>query len=86
MTAPAPAADSPELVFLLATHGKDVLAGAPDHAFYGLYRFKSGFGGRIVHRSGSWDYPLKEDAYLRFRNWETLQGGYEIGCRITPER
>ena len=32
----------------------------PDHAFYGLYRFKSGFGGRIVHRSGSWDYPLKE--------------------------
>jgi len=28
LTAPAPAADSPELVFLLATHGKDVLAGA----------------------------------------------------------
>jgi lipid II:glycine glycyltransferase (peptidoglycan interpeptide bridge formation enzyme) len=137
----APASDSPELVFLLATHGEDVLAGAiiaisgkeafflhggssalkrdhmgshalqweairqarlrqcrtydmgavspgktPGHAFYGLYRFKSGFGGRIVHRSGSWDYPLKEDAYRRFRNWETLEGGYEIGCRIIPER
>ena len=138
-TPPAPSSDSPELVFLLATHGEDVLAGAiiaisgkeafflhggssalkrnfmgsyalhweairqarlrqcrvydlgavppgktPDHAFYGLYRFKSGFGGRIVHRSGSWDYPLKEDAYRRFRNWETLQAGCEIGCGITP--
>jgi hypothetical protein len=27
-----------------------------------------------------------EDTYRRFRNWETLQGGYEIGCGITPER
>ncbi|MDD3992569.1 MAG: peptidoglycan bridge formation glycyltransferase FemA/FemB family protein [Desulfobacteraceae bacterium] len=58
----------------------------PDHAFFGLYRFKSGFGGRIVHRCGSWDYPLKEEVYTQFRNWENLQGGYEIGCRLIPDR
>lgn len=45
----------------------------PDHSFYGLYRFKTGFGGRIVHRTGSWDYPIKENAYTAFRNWEKLR-------------
>ncbi len=45
----------------------------PSHSFYGLYRFKSGFGGDIVHRSGSWDYPIDEDTYVSFRNGETLQ-------------
>ena len=39
--------------------------------FYGLYLFKSGFGGRVVHHSGTWDYPIDETAYLAFRNWET---------------
>jgi lipid II:glycine glycyltransferase (peptidoglycan interpeptide bridge formation enzyme) len=29
----------------------------PTHPMAGLYRFKTGFGGRIIHRSGSWDYP-----------------------------
>lgn len=29
-----------------------------DHPMHGLYRFKTGFGGRIVHRVGSFDYPL----------------------------
>ncbi|MDR3161775.1 MAG: peptidoglycan bridge formation glycyltransferase FemA/FemB family protein [Spirochaetaceae bacterium] len=28
----------------------------PSHPMAGLYRFKTGFGGRIIHRSGSWDY------------------------------
>jgi lipid II:glycine glycyltransferase (peptidoglycan interpeptide bridge formation enzyme) len=42
---------------------------APDHPMSGLYRFKTGFigngtvgssaGGRIVHRSGSWDYRCR---------------------------
>jgi lipid II:glycine glycyltransferase (peptidoglycan interpeptide bridge formation enzyme) len=31
----------------------------PDHPMAGLYRFKTGFGGRIIRRSGSWDYPYK---------------------------
>jgi lipid II:glycine glycyltransferase (peptidoglycan interpeptide bridge formation enzyme) len=34
--------------------GKD-----PSHPMAGLYQFKTGFGGRIVHRPGSWDYAYK---------------------------
>lgn len=30
----------------------------PNHPMYGLYRFKTGFGGEIVHRVGSIDIPL----------------------------
>lgn len=44
----------------------------PTHPFFGLYRFKTGFGGRIVHRTGSWDYPLDHDKYNKFRNSEIL--------------
>jgi len=29
----------------------------PDHPMAGLYLFKTGFGGKIVHRPGCWDYP-----------------------------
>ncbi len=43
----------------------------PQYTFYGLYLFKSGFGGRIVHNSGTWDFPVDENIYLAFRNWET---------------
>ncbi|MDR3145018.1 MAG: peptidoglycan bridge formation glycyltransferase FemA/FemB family protein, partial [Treponema sp.] len=31
----------------------------PLHPMAGLYRFKTGFGGRIIHRPGSWDYPCR---------------------------
>jgi lipid II:glycine glycyltransferase (peptidoglycan interpeptide bridge formation enzyme) len=31
----------------------------PAHPMAGLYRFKTGFGGRIIHRSGSWDYAYR---------------------------
>jgi lipid II:glycine glycyltransferase (peptidoglycan interpeptide bridge formation enzyme) len=44
----------------------------PDHFFHGMYRFKIGFGGRIVHNTGSWDYPVRLDRYQEFRNWETV--------------
>ncbi|WP_310598630.1 peptidoglycan bridge formation glycyltransferase FemA/FemB family protein [Desulfobulbus sp.] len=55
----------------------------PGHSFHGLYRFKTGFGGRIVHNSGSWDYPVKKEVYRDFRNWEMVlsqhEGGHAIG-------
>jgi lipid II:glycine glycyltransferase (peptidoglycan interpeptide bridge formation enzyme) len=35
----------------------------PTHPMYGLYRFKTGFGGSIVHRVGSWDIPLRTFLY-----------------------
>ncbi|MCL2127924.1 MAG: peptidoglycan bridge formation glycyltransferase FemA/FemB family protein, partial [Treponema sp.] len=45
----------------------------PGHPMAGLYRFKTGFGGRIVHRSGSWDYPCKPALYALFRAAERLR-------------
>lgn len=44
----------------------------PLHPFYGMYRFKAGFGGEVVHRSGTWDFPLDEAGYAKFRNAEAL--------------
>jgi lipid II:glycine glycyltransferase (peptidoglycan interpeptide bridge formation enzyme) len=125
--AESPAPDSPEVLFLLAEHDRDILAGAimvisnrtatylfgasanakrnfmapyalhwaaiqaarakgclhydmgavspvkdPDHPHFGLYRFKTGFGGQVIHQSGSWDYPLDDEGYRIFRNSETL--------------
>jgi lipid II:glycine glycyltransferase (peptidoglycan interpeptide bridge formation enzyme) len=29
------------------------------HPMHGLYQFKTGFGGAIIHRPGSWDYDLR---------------------------
>jgi len=45
----------------------------PDHPMAGLYRFKTGFGGRIIHRSGSWDYPYKPAIYSLFNIAEALR-------------
>jgi len=45
----------------------------PDHPMAGLYRFKTGFGGRIVHRPGSWDYPCRPFIYHLFRSAETFR-------------
>ncbi|MFW6081110.1 MAG: lipid II:glycine glycyltransferase FemX [Desulfosalsimonas sp.] len=42
----------------------------PSHPMYGLYRFKTGFGGFMLHRHGCWDYPLDEDAYEVYRTSE----------------
>ncbi len=39
----------------------------PSHPMAGLYRFKSGFGGRVARRAGSWDYALRPMAYGLFR-------------------
>ena len=45
----------------------------PDHPMAGLYRFKTGFGGTIIHRPGSWDYPLRPFIYKTFRIVELLR-------------
>jgi lipid II:glycine glycyltransferase (peptidoglycan interpeptide bridge formation enzyme) len=45
----------------------------PNHPMAGLYRFKTGFGGRIIHRPGTWDYPLRPAAYFFFSKAEALR-------------
>ncbi len=45
----------------------------PSHPMSGLYRFKTGFGGEIAHRAGSWDYPLRPAAYAAFRTVEAAR-------------
>jgi len=45
----------------------------PNHSMAGLYRFKTGFGGRIIHRPGSWDYPCKPTIYALFNFAEAFR-------------
>ncbi len=39
----------------------------PFHPMYGLYRFKTGFGGHMIHRQGCWDYPFDMTRYELYR-------------------
>jgi lipid II:glycine glycyltransferase (peptidoglycan interpeptide bridge formation enzyme) len=46
--------------------------GAPDELsehdpMWGVYRFKLGFGGRLVETIGEWDYPIKPAAYWAYQ-------------------
>lgn len=50
----------------------------PDHPLYGLYRFKTGFGGEIYHGLGCWDYPLDTGVYSYFAAREIMTHGYHI--------
>jgi lipid II:glycine glycyltransferase (peptidoglycan interpeptide bridge formation enzyme) len=38
----------------------------PNHPMAGLYRFKTSFGGAVIHRCGSWDYPYRKVASSLF--------------------
>ncbi|MDA3867861.1 MAG: peptidoglycan bridge formation glycyltransferase FemA/FemB family protein [Salinivirgaceae bacterium] len=51
---------------------------SPDtsHPMYGLYRFKSGFGGHLFHRQGCWDYVFDEAKYNIYRATEAQSVGY----------
>ena len=42
---------------------------SPDHPFYGLYRFKSGFNEHITEFVGTWDMPL---ARRRYELWNRV--------------
>jgi lipid II:glycine glycyltransferase (peptidoglycan interpeptide bridge formation enzyme) len=48
----------------------------PSHPMYGLYLFKAGFGGRLIHRQGAWDYPYDEGAYQNWLAGEANAPGY----------
>lgn len=50
----------------------------PDHPMYGLYRFKTGFGGEIHRSMGCWDYPLDSGLYDYFTASEMTGQGYHI--------
>ncbi|GAA4140645.1 peptidoglycan bridge formation glycyltransferase FemA/FemB family protein [Sphingobacterium kyonggiense] len=50
----------------------------PSHPMYGLYRFKSGFGGQIYHRMGCWDYPLDKEKYSYYASMEFQNQSYHL--------
>ena len=50
----------------------------PSHPLYGLYKFKTGFGGSIIRSLGCWDYPLRENDYFIFRSFESTTRGFHI--------
>lgn len=45
----------------------------PNHPMHGLYLFKTGFGGQIVHRPGSFDVPLRISDYRLYIAAERLR-------------
>lgn len=53
----------------------------PAHPWFGLYQFKTGFGGAIVHRRGCWDYALQPLRYRFLRQAELLRRRYYRGLR-----
>ncbi len=51
-------------------------ASDPGHPLYGLYRFKSGFGGELFHSLGCWDYPYNPEKYKTYRSVELTHKGF----------
>ncbi|NJN25759.1 MAG: peptidoglycan bridge formation glycyltransferase FemA/FemB family protein [Cyclobacteriaceae bacterium] len=52
--------------------------GNPGHPMHGLYRFKTGFGGKMFHSMGCWDYPLDHEQYAIFAAVETNGPKYHV--------
>lgn len=50
----------------------------PSHPMFGLYQFKTGFGGELFHHLGCWDYLLDEDSYTLLQLREMHMQGYYI--------
>lgn len=48
----------------------------PEEQRQGLYKFKSGFGGKVLHTLGCWDYPVDQEKYNVYRSIELTQKGY----------
>ena len=53
----------------------------PAHPMHGLYRFKTGFGGRIVHRAGAWDLPVRPIGTRAYHRVERLRKWYFFTLR-----
>ena len=49
------------------------------HPMYGLYRFKTGFGGGLFHRQGCWDYPFDQERYGQYQAREAASAGFHTG-------
>ncbi|MEH0155176.1 peptidoglycan bridge formation glycyltransferase FemA/FemB family protein [Limibacter armeniacum] len=49
-----------------------------EHPMYGLYKFKTGFGGELHHRHGCWDYPLDPKTYELYRAVEMSGQGFHM--------
>jgi len=47
------------------------------HSMAGLFQFKTGFGGKIIHRPGSWDFPYHYIIYQIFRIAENMRGKFK---------
>ena len=52
----------------------DLFGSAPNldkrHPLHGVHVYKKGFGGRLFHRMGCWDYPIDHSIYQHFRAYE----------------
>lgn len=48
----------------------------PAHPMYGLYRFKTGFGGNVFHRYGSYDFIGRQGLYSLYRLGERARNIY----------
>jgi hypothetical protein len=48
----------------------------PRHPMHGLFRFKTGFGGRIINRPGCYDMALRPLPYRLYRGAERLRSAY----------
>ncbi len=55
----------------------------PEHPMAGLYRFKTGFGGRVVHYAGSWDYAFSPPLYAL---WSILEGLRAFYFKVLKKR
>ncbi len=55
----------------------DLLGAAPrdgsQHPLAGVHRFKTGFGGRLFHREGCWDFPFDGTTYAAWRAHEDAE-------------
>jgi lipid II:glycine glycyltransferase (peptidoglycan interpeptide bridge formation enzyme) len=58
----------------------------PQHPMRGLFRFKTGFGGRVVNRPGCYDVALRPLLYRFYRIAEYLRSAYFLRWRKRSAR